>query len=253
MAPITFYHFTRKKYALVIFNEGLRKGDVPISPSTGFNAVWLFSTPDPRYYSFFNSPDLTDEKRGIRITLKLDSEQDPNLKKWTEVAREYKVDPHWYSMMNVGEKHGSDLTSWLYRGKITPDKFISVGIKKDGIRNLDYTEYTDIDAALTVLMTEGGQKMFMYSMFMEGYPEPETGWPARKEVDRSCSNPACATTTKKLLECAVCHRVQYCSKACQKIHWKAVHRIKCNHFRETVAAGGTAPMKTYIVNKGVIL
>jgi hypothetical protein len=263
MAPITFYHFTRKTYALTVVNEGIRRGDVPITPTTGLNAVWLFSTPDPRYFTVLNSTDTTDAKRGVRITLKLDS-QDPNLKRWTQVAHEYKVDPEHYRRQNVGEKHGSDGTWWLYRGKIGRDKFISIGIKKDGIRSLDYKEYNDVNAAVMSLMTNeqkertapAHMKLVMQSMLMQGYPEPETGWPTGKKVDRSCSNPACATTTKKLLECAACHIVQYCSKRCQRSHWKVGHKIKCKAACETrsdMQAGRNHVPKSYLVHKDMIL
>ena len=46
---------------------------------------------------------------------------------------------------------------------------------------------------------------------------------------------ACARTTsavKKLVVCAGCGEVKYCSRECQKIDWKAGHRDAC----ETMAA-----------------
>jgi hypothetical protein len=262
MAPITLYHFTRKQCAMTVINEGIRKGDVPITPTTGFNAVWLFSTPDPRYLTFAHSTALTDEKRGVRITLMLDS-QDPNLKRWTQVAHEYKVEPVWYRALNDGQRHGSDATWWLYRGKISQDKFISIGIKQDGIRNLEYTE-SDVDGAVVSLMTNeqdtrtgpAHARLVMQSMFMQRYPEPETGWPTGKKVDRSCSNPACATTTKKLLACTGCYSVQYCSKRCQKGHWKVGHRIKCKaagEMHSDMLAGRDHVPNTYFVHRDMNL
>jgi hypothetical protein len=43
-----------------------------------------------------------------------------------------------------------------------------------------------------------------------------------------CSNPKCtAPTSKKPKMCAACRTVFYCSKACQKQHWKAGHKADC--------------------------
>jgi len=65
------------------------------------------------------------------------------------------------------------------------------------------------------------------SLSMETHPEPETGWPERKTVDRHCANLSCTVRTKKWMECPRCHQVQYCSKKCQKAHWKAQHKNAC--------------------------
>ena len=38
---------------------------------------------------------------------------------------------------------------------------------------------------------------------------------------------------KKLLACAACKVVSYCSKACQQAHWKRGHRKQCRQLRDT--------------------
>ena len=89
--------------------------------------------------------------------------------------------------------------------------------------------------------------------------EKEAGRSARKEAqqrseaarkaeyaqDEEEDEPACATCglteahteDGKMSYCAGCHRVQYCSKACQKKHWDWVHKDECTgraHVQEKV-------------------
>ena len=48
--------------------------------------------------------------------------------------------------------------------------------------------------------------------------------PARGEANHGCTY--CKKTGLKLRECEGCSNAHYCSKTCQKVHWKA-HRIAC--------------------------
>ncbi|KDQ08407.1 hypothetical protein BOTBODRAFT_37979 [Botryobasidium botryosum FD-172 SS1] len=49
-----------------------------------------------------------------------------------------------------------------------------------------------------------------------------------REIQRPCRN--CDVNLKKseVLRCARCKQVQYCSRACQKAHWKAAHQFTCD-------------------------
>ena len=49
-----------------------------------------------------------------------------------------------------------------------------------------------------------------------------------KRVPFVCS--VCLYTAAKL--CAQCHRVRYCSSACQKLHWKSGHKSECRSYIE---------------------
>ena len=42
-----------------------------------------------------------------------------------------------------------------------------------------------------------------------------------------CSNVPCKVHSEKLLKCAACGSVGYCSKECQKADWKAGHKQSC--------------------------
>lgn len=47
-----------------------------------------------------------------------------------------------------------------------------------------------------------------------------------------CGEPACSGHGK-LMACSVCHCVNYCSKTCQKSHWKGGHKHHCIYLTET--------------------
>ena len=64
------------------------------------------------------------------------------------------------------------------------------------------------------------------------------GWERREEVltivkgetevfGMKCSNVPCKVHSEKLLKCAACGSVGYCSKECQKADWKAGHKQSC--------------------------
>lgn len=44
-------------------------------------------------------------------------------------------------------------------------------------------------------------------------------------TDNCCSN--CKSSDGKLMRCNGCLSVSYCSKECQSMHWKSVHKIEC--------------------------
>ena len=53
--------------------------------------------------------------------------------------------------------------------------------------------------------------------------------------DRPCSCAACgkepSATGKRLQVCAGCRSVSYCSKQCQREHWKNGHKAECERLR----------------------
>lgn len=52
---------------------------------------------------------------------------------------------------------------------------------------------------------------------------------------RKCAG--CQHDFDSLLRCSRCNSVEYCSKECQKVHWKAQHRRDCDRLKtERLAA-----------------
>jgi hypothetical protein len=218
---LTFYHFTRLLTIGTIYESGLRKGDIPLTLSTGFNAVWLTTDPDPTRFFYVDEAN-SQMKRAVRIKLQV-SANDPNLKSWRDVAAMYKVSPSWYDSLHFSGGQSSEAW-WVYRGKISNEAFLSCGVRAV---NGSYTEYAGDNTLFEELMTNHSQVM-MQSMLYASYPEPETGWPNRRLADRKCANPNCQedSMARATLRCARCQGVQYHNKACQKAHWKE-HKKNC--------------------------
>lgn len=57
---------------------------------------------------------------------------------------------------------------------------------------------------------------------------------ARKEMCHGCHKLFCR---KDLLDCSRCHKVQYCSKECQKGHWRHIHKQQCTASDSSKMAG----------------
>ena len=52
---------------------------------------------------------------------------------------------------------------------------------------------------------------------------------------RKCSNPSCDamdTTEERFMVCVVCRHVKYCSKDCQRAHWKSGHKQDCPKLKD---------------------
>jgi len=53
----------------------------------------------------------------------------------------------------------------------------------------------------------------------------------RDDNTTSCNNITCGAENNsrktRLLQCGACHVVKYCSKSCQKTHWKYIHKYMC--------------------------
>nr|GAT42514.1 predicted protein [Mycena chlorophos] len=57
---------------------------------------------------------------------------------------------------------------------------------------------------------------------------------------RECDEPSCdeRLPAGRLKKCSACHRVYYCSKACQRRHWKTRHRLQCSYICDLHSAPG---------------
>lgn len=228
-----FYHCTRAITVarIILSGDGLKKGDVATSSSSGFNAVWLSTDPDPSHYVLKNWPVVEQEKRGAMITVRIPRDS-PNLRKWNDVAKAYKIKEGFLKRYNWASGDRPEL-HWLYRGKIEIDSFVSVDMRQpDGTYRsftADQTNQGWNNEPWGDLMTYCGEAgLSVMTLFMESTPEPETGWPNRKVVFRKCSYPHCTVDPKvpAELDCSHCYSAQYHGKTCQKQHWKE-HKVLC--------------------------
>ena len=128
-------HYTANEYLLSILEIGITIGDVPLTPTGGFNAPWLTSDCDPSGHG------LSSYKRAVRITVKIPP-NDLRLKWWPKFARK-RVEPSWYDALD--RAGGGKSESWyIYRGIIPPSWFLSIehlpeSVTLDGHGDLGYS------------------------------------------------------------------------------------------------------------------
>lgn len=121
------YHYTTRHYLNAILLNGIRKGDVALSPETGFNAPWLTSGPrfDRQPWSQGSRLDKTEIRLEVRVPA-----GDQNLRKWRSVATAHGVDDLWYEVTSTGVHDGH--LWYLYMGVIPPDWIVDL-VERPGI------------------------------------------------------------------------------------------------------------------------
>lgn len=147
------YHFTAHDRLGSIMEAGLNKGDVPLSETTGMNAVWLTTDPAPDGHGLDAAGVLDDaarytmlrlfgelppegsrwsDKTAVRITVRLPS-GDRNLKDWLPWARK-RASADWLSRLHSAAGGHRKARTWkLYFGVVPPSAFVAVDIlRPDG-------------------------------------------------------------------------------------------------------------------------
>jgi hypothetical protein len=126
------YHFTNHIWLRRIQKEGISRGDVPTSPTEGFNAVWLTSNGDAA-----SQGTMLEKKLSVRLTVEIDS-GDPLLKTWLQVMREHRVSGRWRKTLNdLGG--GTEAHWYVYLGTVSPDRIVSVDILSPPVaQDLEY-------------------------------------------------------------------------------------------------------------------
>lgn len=113
------YHFTRPAYVDSILKNGINRGDVPTTPTEGFQAPWLTSNPEPARQKWV----VTTDKNEVRMTV--DVKKQDNLYKWSSYAKAIGMEESWYNTLDyVG---GNESDNWyIYLGRIPPSWIIEV-------------------------------------------------------------------------------------------------------------------------------
>jgi hypothetical protein len=137
-----YYHFTAREYLRAIAREGLRKGEVALSPTDVLNAVWLTTDPDPAGHGLGEARQLTvdekrilglppfadlsfPDKRAIRFRTVIPS-RDRRLAHWPKWARK-RLEAWWYEALREADGSKSD-TWWLYWGTIPADALEAIDL-----------------------------------------------------------------------------------------------------------------------------
>jgi hypothetical protein len=150
------YHYTHEDALPSILAEGLTKGDIPVSPTTGRNGVWFTTDPNPEGHGVYSGgthcvvtaetawmyrlPDGTPvpvgtplhfaDKQKIRIRVEFETSKTPLLYKWLDLAKEAKIDRDW--LRNLHAAAGDDPkphTWWLWLGVMPPEYFQAVEVR----------------------------------------------------------------------------------------------------------------------------
>ena len=121
------YHFTSLFHLDVVQEHGLSRGDVPVSPFEGMNAVWLTTNPSKSSQNWKEGSAV--DKTKVRITVEI-QDSDPNLHKWSEFAKQEQVPDWWYKALHETGGKGSD--EWyIYEGVIPSSSFVSIDQLED--------------------------------------------------------------------------------------------------------------------------
>jgi len=110
------YHFTRPNNVESIKEYGIIRGDVPTSPTDGFNAPWLTDDPEPKNQTWIAIAD----KNKVRITVNI--KNDKWLRKWSSFAATRELDP--MLLEAIDKLGGGGSNHWyIYLGRI-PAKWV---------------------------------------------------------------------------------------------------------------------------------
>jgi len=167
---LTLFHFTCHWHLDAIRREGILRGDVPITPNSGFNAPSFTTNPDPADQDWAGYPGeriplpadepilFFPDKRAIRITVRI-PENHPRLFRWVQLVRKYEIDPVWEKALNPNG-HGRDW--YFFLGSIPPVKFDKIEILQEPLPH-----------ELSIISYRAQGKV-QYQPFMELQQEPVT-------------------------------------------------------------------------------
>lgn len=88
----TLFHFTCRERLQIILEEGISRGDVATSPTTGFNAPWL--TGDSSWERQYWSQGCIVCKTAVRLLVEIPKD-DKRLQSWSDICRLYEIDAAW--------------------------------------------------------------------------------------------------------------------------------------------------------------
>jgi hypothetical protein len=144
---VKLYHFTALEYLGSILDEGLTRGDVPLSPTRRKTAIWLTRNPDPDTQAWTGDPRrerkpyarLLDfapslrrlprfvDKRAVMLAVEV-PDGDGKLVGWLCFAAQRGIDRRWVETVARarGGKMSNALDWYIYRGAIPREWIVDV-------------------------------------------------------------------------------------------------------------------------------
>ena len=159
------YHFTAIEYLESILQEGIIRGELPVSASVVQNVVNLTTDGNPLGHGLTDGRSLTERdiaalrstgtfvpdgayfpnKRAVRITVRV---PESSLKRWLPWANRH-LDPGWRSgMIETGGGLAKAKSWWFSRKPIPPSQFVRIELA-DGAGG--WSEYAPESAGVTCL------------------------------------------------------------------------------------------------------
>jgi hypothetical protein len=122
---ITLYHFTSIDHLAGIVQDGIYKGEVPISVDGGFQAPWFTEDRDAHLQEWTRSYVYTkknyahgrEPKRRVRLTVNVPDKKE--LWRWSDLAMSLRINTHWYQILHRTGGKRSDAW-WVYLGNVHP-------------------------------------------------------------------------------------------------------------------------------------
>jgi len=120
--PRTFYHFTSPDRVELIRQHGILMGDVPLTPTGGFNAPWLTEDPERGHQRW--AAGSCEAKGAVRLTVEVPFPH-PLLVRWPDLAKREGVEPKWYATLDRVGGGGSE-NWWVFKGRIPPEWIVKI-------------------------------------------------------------------------------------------------------------------------------
>jgi hypothetical protein len=125
--PQRIYHFTSHLWWRFIKDEGINRGECPLSETKVLNFPNFTSDPSPENQGWANRPKLA-----VRIEVSIPP-NDGKLIPWLEFAKRYNVARKTIEALESSGGWGTDKNWWIYRGTVPPEWIVDVEILEHNV------------------------------------------------------------------------------------------------------------------------
>jgi hypothetical protein len=137
--PRHLYHFTSHLWWRFIQDEGINRGECPISATRVLDFPNLTSDPEPANQDWDGKGFAPHNKLAVRLKV-LVPFSDRKIVPWVEFARQNGAKGSWLAELRAaGGGPGCDKNWWVYRGTITPSQIVDVDILETEVGRMEAT------------------------------------------------------------------------------------------------------------------